>query len=258
MYNIGSMVMIASLLCTTGAGYNSQDVVKRNVNVREVLRVLKVGTLPEREAVLEDVLALDGARKSIEILAAVAGELSRVNGVVHARQQAWREGQPAPVEEGDLGNYHRLLVSVASSSENPTVIQPLLEAIDTGAMARDALARFGSRAFPFVAAIARNHTEVMHVHGALGTLEQMVTTGVLSRVEQEEVCRVVSARMEGTQPAVVWRAAIRLALATGDRRLRTIVERIADATLAVSISDDSNSHEWIRREAQRALGRIVK
>jgi hypothetical protein len=258
MSSIGSMVVVASLLSATGAGYNTQDAVKRNVSVDQVLRVLKIGTLPEREAVLADVLALDAAGKSVEILAAVAGELSRVNSVVHAREAAWVKGERGPVEEGYLGNYHFLLVSVASRSENPIVIQPLLGVIDTGAMATDALARFGSRAFPFVAAIARNHADEMHVCGALRTLEKMLTTGVLSPAERAEVCRVASARMEGTQPTVVWLTAIPLSLATGDQRLRTIVERIAGGTLMVSTSDDRDTHEGVRSEAQRALGRIVK
>jgi hypothetical protein len=160
MSNLSSMVIVVSLLCATGAGYNPQDAVKRNVSVEEVLRVLKVGTLPEREAVLEDVLALDAARKSVEILAAVAEELSRVNGVVKARAAAWDKGERGPVEEGDVGNYLYLLVSVASRSDNPIVIQPLLGVIDTGGMATDALARFGSQAFPFVVAIARTYEDL--------------------------------------------------------------------------------------------------
>ena len=258
MLSISSIAVVASLLATSGAGYDTQAAAKQSVHVREVLQVLKVGTLAEREAALADVLALDAARKSVEILAAVAGELSRVNAILEAREQAWRNGKPGPAEEGDLRNYYHLLVSVVSGSENPIVIQPLIGAIETGGMARDALARFGSRAFPFVTAIARNHAEAMHIHGALLTLEKMVTTGVLSPREKTEVVLLAAERMEGTQRDVVWSAAMKLALATGDKDLRTTVERIADGTLVVSTSGEEDMSGWVRHSAGLALGRPIK
>ena len=186
----------------------------RQMSEREASAALMDNRLtPERDRALRLALAL-GPRASAELKAAV----------IDAAWAEWRgetdraEGSEAIVDYMDA----------VAGLRDPRAISFLVQVLNHGAFAANALADLRAAAFPAVlAAVSDPGGYSYRVANGLTALRFMVEDGSLNGRQLERVREVARSRLSGTEHRSVVTAAIGLAVVLGDPALRRIVERIA-------------------------------
>lgn len=180
---------------------------------REVVALLAEGAWTERLEALNVALKL-GPRASPELRLAV----------IDAAWAELRGGTDTPPEQEAMFDYLDAVVGLRDSRAIPL----LVEVLGNGSAASNALADFGTEAFPAVlAAVSDPGEHPYDVFGGLTTLRFLLEDGALTAGQAERVRGVVRDRLSGTQDGFPLKAAIRLAVALGDSGLRATVERIA-------------------------------
>lgn len=149
------------------------------------------------------------------------------------RQAAWRRGEAPRPEHPEM---IARMAWVVSQWEDPRAIEPLAQALGTGAGAIRGLARFGEPAVRATVDVARtgqgpgSSALVSDALLALRFLAEGVGRIPLSASSREQITLVARERLEPTpiQPsvAILWRA-IDLAIVLHDPELREIVEAMA-------------------------------
>jgi hypothetical protein len=247
------MLRIAvAVAVAVAAALSLPAIAAQQIDVNAAVQVLKSGTLSEREALVDRVIRTRAAASSAAMAQAVADELLRMSDVAAERQRRIAAGAPDATAP-DIGEYLAALVQACSQSPEPVVIDGLISVIDTGNMAQAAIARFGALAFDRTSAVALHDDVPSRISGALYTLGKMAASGVLTQRQQTELVDVARARLQGVQPDVVWSAAMKLAIATGDPALRAKVQDIALGRVQPGITGAAGS-EWVQAAAKRLLG----
>ena len=168
---------------------------------------------PERDRALQLATEL-GPRASAELKAAV----------IEAAWAEWRNDLDRPPTSEVIFDY---MVAVAGLRDT-RAIPFLVEVLNHGAVATNALADLGTAAFPAVLAAVKDPEGFeMDVSGGVTTLRFMVEDSSLNARQLEQVREVARERLSGTQNFFVVKAAVQLAVALGDPELRRLVERIA-------------------------------
>lgn len=135
---------------------------------------------------------------------------------------------------------------------DPRAIPFLIEVLENGSNAANALADFGAKAFtPVLAVVSDPDGYPPQVREGMTALRFMLEDGVLTAGQTDRVRAVVQGRLSGTQHHSVVDAALRLALALGDPGLRAAVARIADnrAFAEVLVSPNLASGNPMRAES---------
>lgn len=213
----GAIVWVAPLLFVLfalPAAVAAQARVAREMTEREAAQALLDNRLtPERGRALRLATEL-GPRASAELKAAV----------IEAAWAEWRNDLDRPPTSEAIFDY----MDAVAGLRDPRAIPFLVEVLNHGAVATNALADLGTAAFPAVLTAVKDPAGIdMDVSGGVTTLRFMVEDGSLNARQLEQVREVARERLSGTQNLFVVKAAVQLAIALGDPELRRIVERIA-------------------------------
>ncbi len=198
------------------------------------------------------VVEVKAITKSAALAKAIGAELVRMNAVVIERQRRIAAGVTDPAAPA-IGEYLGLLIQACAQSADPSVIDGLVGAIDTGYGATRALARFGPAASDRVLTVASSDVESVKVSGALTTLELMNQVGTLSPEQRARSANVIRARLSGQQSFIVFSAAIHAAAASEMADLRVRVEAIASGAVVLNTADYQDMTAELQRRAQDAL-----
>lgn len=209
-----------------------------------------------REAVTK-ILAIPPPERLSILVENVVRELARL----HELPGEGADEVPRGSDHASSFEYYADLVEVASSSENPIVIEPLVRAIQTGGPAFVALARFGDAAAPqLLAATRARKADPDVVWSSLITLRMMIerhpTLSASSRVGIADLARD---NLIGTRHTAVLQRAIEVVVALRDVTFVPDLTRIAEARS----SEDAGlvlmggaTFESIRTLANRALSKF--
>lgn len=168
---------------------------------------------PERDRALRLATEL-GPRASAELKAAV----------IDAAWAEWRGETDRPEGSEAVLDY----MDAVAGLRDPRAIPFLVEVLNHGAFAANALADLGAAAFPAVLAAASDPGGYSYrVANGLTAVRFMVEDGSLNGRQLEQVREVARSRLSGTGHRSVVTAAVGLAVVLGDPELRRIVERIA-------------------------------
>jgi hypothetical protein len=116
-------------------------------------------------------------------------------------------------------------------------------------MATPAYAKFATRLLD----IAAGEQDMTLVANALEKLQRLVLFDLLPAHERPRLIATAARYLAGSAPPIVWLAAVELAVATRDDRLRATVAAIASGTTRPSFTDHIDLGLWVRAAAQRAL-----
>lgn len=243
------IAIVSYALCGASSTQQTTEAVTQ-VKVRDVLAVMTDGTLPERQGMMEQIVALRVMTKSAEVRRVVSQELARMNSEIAVRQNDIARGTTDPTAP-DIGEYLGLLVQACAQTDDSLVLEPLLGVLDTGNLATDAVARFGSKALERVMQVAADQSKPRKAAGAVEVMSKMVAGRTVNQLEAARVVATGRRMMSATNTESVWFALMRLAFATQDGGLQSRVRAFADGTLVPSVAHGSaESAARIRRMAR--------
>ncbi len=117
--------------------------------------------------------------------------------------------------------------------------------------------RVAPEAFERALQLAWRGRDMTAVADALSTLHKIVSVDGHPRGTLDRIVEVARKRLATADSAMLWQVAVDLALATGDRRLRAMVARVAAGATEPSFSAGQHLGLWVRSAAQRALNRTA-
>jgi hypothetical protein len=115
------------------------------------------------------------------------------------------------------------------------------------------LTRIASEALDGMLHRAARNEDATKVATALSALRSVVWFGLLPPEALARIVAVAGMRLTGPQAPIVWRAALLLAAATRDPRLRSRVADIASGDVQPALSHREDLRLWVRQAAQMAL-----
>jgi hypothetical protein len=122
-------------------------------------------------------------------------------------------------------------------------------------MALHAFQRFAADAVDEVLEVVRTEADGEGLAKALAALHKMVRTDVLPPGKFGSVVEVARACLMNTTTPRTWRAAVELAVETGESHLRMMVAGIASGLVQPAFPDRPDLHLWARAVAKRVLRR---
>lgn len=125
-------------------------------------------------------------------------------------------------------------------------------------MAMPALARPAASALDRALDIAQVEQQPVRLASALNTLKKMVCCDVLPLEKRARVLDIARARLLNAQTPGAFRAAVELAVMTGDPHLRLMVSGIANGLVQPAFLDEVVLVKWARSVAQRTLHRYYR
>jgi len=190
-----------------------------------LVSTLRSGTFDERYAAVHEAIKFSAADKTPQLWRALVNELKRTLAERESKQPEW-------VPEHLRGDYLGDLLQAVAWCPDADVIDPLIELIDTGAMATETLASFGENAAMRVVKIAGDPTKPSTtISGALLTLQRMHEVPVqapLSPGSRRAIVQVAGGFVKkGHSNAVILGRAAATAAVTQDPELLRIVEDLA-------------------------------
>ena len=125
-------------------------------------------------------------------------------------------------------------------------------------MALHAFDRFASDAVDEILAVVRTEADGEDLAKALASLHKMVRTDTLPPGKFASVVEAARACLLRTTTPHTWRAALELAVETGEPHLRMMVAGIASGLVQPAFPDRPDLHLWARTIARRALRRYYQ
>ncbi len=246
-----SSVFLAIALSAIG---QSPKNISAQVDQRTLVeRIRGQDAVARHEAVLTT-LSMDPSDTGPELRSALVGALEAIN---EMQRRAIREG--GVMEEAVDPHLHLDLVIAVSSLRDPSTTPALVGALGHGASVVSALASFGETSIPPVVEAVMSpesgHAQVDDGLAVLTRIAKGISRDPVSSESWGTLHRVAEARLTGKQQPATLKAAIDLAIALGDDRLRELVQRIASDPEEVSARgiDDPDLIAHIQRHAAKRL-----
>jgi hypothetical protein len=248
---------VATVLLTTSLGSGGSAAQSSSSEQKTLATQLQSRSWNVRREAVTKILAIAPSERLPVLVENVVRELTRLQGLPG-------EGAGEVPRGSDLESsfeYYADLVEIASSSENPIVIEPLVRAIQTGGPAFIALARFGDAAAPQLLAAARaRKADPDFVWSSLITFRMMIEQHpMLSASSRVGIAALARDSLIGTRHTAVLQRAIEVVVALRDVTFVPDLTRIAEARS----SDDAGlvlvggaTFESIRTLAKRALSKL--
>jgi hypothetical protein len=197
-------------------------------------------------------LTIPAKDRAPELVASVVKELGRVQATLN---------QPRAAESAENAwSYYGDLLSIASASPDPVVIDALIQAVDVGQPVVGALAKFGNAAAPKLIAKVMSRNDAGFLISGIWALYLLVEkTPGLASSSRKQIMAICLERLTGRQHSAVVRRAIGLAKTLKDPALIPPLSRIAGAqTIAeagITFLDQPDLLP-IRRDAEVALKQL--
>jgi hypothetical protein len=251
---LGSLLLVS--LTSQSATSQRQDVDPQPAVVRDLL-----GTdFKSQNEAAQNALDIAPKNRSEELWSAIFSEADRLNHEMLRRADSIKKGETVRPDHA-LGEYRGLILQLAAQSDDPAVIQILVES-NGSPVAMKGMAKFGEKAVPQLAAAAASSTLTAdQIAGVLGAFEMMLSASAFHPISAESKNMMVDAARTGLganeDPTIVF-AAIGLAVETRDADLRQQVQEWANDPVRLK---PKLAPIWIgvlRDHARKALQRRVQ
>ena len=216
---------------------------------------LEHGSPEERRFALKALVEIVPPRRSTAANRALAKELGRVNRLVEKRLK-----RPGVVDSEwdneDLGDYLALLVRANADTPDLVALEPLIDALGTGRMAVEGVAKFGIVALdPLIRALSDQLTDPTTRTGAARCLSLLASKIRLNEAQRKRLDDVLVRILTRPERFVITAAAIDLAVNVAASDALRIVERIAETGEASLVDADPLNRANVQARAKRALNR---
>ncbi len=228
--SLGALVLLGTTLTTAAQPTADQG---------QLARELETGTGDQRAAAVRAISRIPATQRSPAVLTALINEVARLAAERDERMTTLTNGgtvEPLlPYPE-----YRFAVLEPLTQSDDPRVITALMSFITSGGKVTRALAGFGELAVAEVEALALLDGSTAfdrgRISGALQTLQTMSQGPVRNPLTSASVQRLVEVarrRLTGVQHFLIVRAAVGLAVATGDPSLIQRVRAIAESETVI-------------------------